>query len=91
MLPAFRTLLRQKIAEFLSDDAFLDNYFESLTGAQKKQAQTDFVDAKIAAVQTQIDNIDTYAATIKAQELGRLNALKAFLLSFKTFWASTPE
>ena len=39
MLPAFRTLLRQKIAEFLSDDAFLDNYFESLTGALRSYNQ----------------------------------------------------
>lgn len=91
MNPVFRAMIRNRFMEFLQDDSFLDDYFENKTAAQKKQAQLDYIDAKIAAIQTKIDNIDDEMALIKSQKLSELNATKTGLNAFKTFWETTPE
>lgn len=90
MLPAFRTILRNSISQLLTDDAFLDEYFGTLDPAAKKQYQLDLIDAKIAAVQADIDNIDDFVAAYKTQVLAEKNQLKTLLNAFRAYWLTTP-
>lgn len=81
---------KQVVARFLDDDEWIKTYF-GYTGAEKKAYQIGVIDQKIAAIQTQIDNIDTFVAAFKTQRLAELNAQKSVLSNFKTVWEQAPE
>lgn len=83
--------IRNRMSQMMTDDTFLQGYFSTLTGAQRKAAQTAKIDLAIAAQQANIDNIDTEMITVKAQRLASYNQEKLELQALREQWVLTLE